>query len=225
MDAPPPSGDSGFSTGRLPLASSTERNPFASASAMEIAVEPHGPGARSPDMSIESRTDLDMPSLALALRPPALTDATRMNALAASLPELDRYATYLYLLLCDHFRDSCAVAESGGSLLGFVTGYRKPAQPDTLFIWQVATSATARGKGVASALLEHVLARSSNAHVRYLETTVAADNQASRRLFAGLARRFDAPLHELQGYGEELFSTSHHAEPLLRIGAFPRRNS
>jgi L-2,4-diaminobutyric acid acetyltransferase len=139
------------------------------------------------------------------------------------VPELDRYATYLYLLLCDHFADSCAVAEHGEQIVGFVTSYRKPSQPDTLFVWQVASAPSVRGRGLAAALLDDVLSRPAQRAICYLETTVTADNHASRRLFAGLARRLDAPLRELPGYGAELFAMTHPAEPLLRLGAFPRR--
>jgi L-2,4-diaminobutyric acid acetyltransferase len=160
-----------------------------------------------------------------SIRPPTLTDAARIGLLAGSVPELDRYAVYLYLLLCDHFVDSCAIAEDQGRVVGFVTGYRKPSQQDTLFIWQIATAPSVRGRGVAAALLDDVLSRPAQREVRYLETTVTADNHASRRLFAGLARKLDAPLRELPGYGAELFVLSHQSEPLLRLGAFQRRKS
>ncbi|HEX5659944.1 MAG TPA: diaminobutyrate acetyltransferase [Polyangiales bacterium] len=174
-------------------------------------------------MSTRTSAPCRSPFRAPLLRTPVLRDAARISELASRLHELDRYAGYLYLLLCDHFRESCAIAEDGGELVGFVTGYRKPAQPDTLFIWQVGTAPSARGRGVAGALLEQVLRQQPD--VRYLETTVTADNQASRRLFAGLARRHGVPLCELTGYGAELFALSHQAEPLLRLGAFARRIS
>jgi L-2,4-diaminobutyric acid acetyltransferase len=172
-------------------------------------------------MSIESSAHCRSSSLAPSIRTPTLRDAARIAKLVSGLQELDRYAGYLYLLLCDHFADSCAIAEDGAEMVGFVTGYRKPAQPDTLFIWQVGTAVSARGRGVAAALLDHVLNRQHE--VCYLETTVTADNHASRRLFAGLARRLEVPLCELPGYGAELFPLSHQAEPLLRLGAFARR--
>lgn len=154
----------------------------------------------------------------LRLRTPTVEDAARICALAGSLPQLDRYAAYLYLLLCDHFADTCIVGESSAQILGFITGYRVPARSDTLFVWQVGIDRQMQGRGVASALLDALFARPESAPLRYLEATVSPDNHASRRLFTRFAERMQAPITELTGYCSALFPLPHPAEPLLRIG-------
>lgn len=145
--------------------------------------------------------------------------------MAQSLPSLDRYAAYLYLLLSDHFANTCVLAELEGLVVGFATGYRIPQREDTLFIWQVGTAPAAQGKGLATAMLLDLLERPENEGVCYLETTVSPDNQASRRMFSRLARRLAAALEERPGYSPALFPGEHEPEPLLRIGPISRRSS
>lgn len=173
-------------------------------------------------MDISLRTSqADHPHPQLRLRMPTVEDAAGICALAGSLPQLDRYAAYLYLLLCDHFADTCVVGETPEQLLGFITGYRVPARSDTLFVWQVGIDRQLQGRGVASALLDALFARPESATIRYLEATVSPDNHASRRLFTRFAERMQAPLMELTGYCAALFPVPHPAEPLLRIGPIP----
>ena len=159
------------------------------------------------------------------VRRPTLEDAPRIAVLAQSLPSLDRYAAYLYLLLSDHFATTCALAELEGLVVGFATGYRKPSFGDTLFVWQVGTAPAMHGKGIATHLLLDLLERPENQDIRYVETTVSPGNHASRRLFSGLAARLQAPLEELPGYAPVLFPGEHDPEPLLRIGPIARRSS
>lgn len=166
-------------------------------------------------------------STAVSCRPPKQSDASAIHALVAACKPLDLNSTYAYLLLCTHFAGTCAVAEQAGELLGFVSGYRKPADPATLFIWQVAVSPKARGRGLAKALLNEILARPECRRVTQLEATVSPTNKPSRNLFESLAREQQAacswtPLFNAAHFGNEL----HEEEQLLRISPLrgPARN-
>lgn len=157
------------------------------------------------------------------LRQPTQADGTAVWLLVEQLGSLDRNSTYAYLLLCRDFADTCILAEdpASGALLGFVMGYRLPARPDTVFVWQVAVSEQARGQGLASRLLDGLLLSDGCRGVRYLESTVTPSNEASRALFGALARRLDAELVESPGFPAEAFPTGdHEPEPRLRIGPF-----
>jgi L-2,4-diaminobutyric acid acetyltransferase len=153
-------------------------------------------------------------------RRPTLADGRRVWALVKAAGTLDLNSAYLYLLLCDHFADSCVLAELDGELVGFVTAYLPPGRNDTLFVWQVGVSPAARGRGVAKGLLTELLAREACREVRWIETTVSPSNTASRALFASLARRLGTELAERPYMGEALFPPGggHEAEPLLRLG-------
>lgn len=157
-----------------------------------------------------------------ALRQPHLADAAAIHRLISECPPLDLNSVYAYLLLCDHFRATCVVAESaGGSIDGFVSAYVPPTSPHVLFVWQVAVHSRARGHKLARAMLHHLLRRPGLAYLRHLETTVGPDNQASRRTFTGLAADLGAHVAEQPCFGRQLFGhADHDDEMLLKIGPF-----
>jgi L-2,4-diaminobutyric acid acetyltransferase len=153
--------------------------------------------------------------------PPRVGDATAIHTLIAGCRPLDLNSTYAYLLLCEHFADTCVRAEQDGETVGFVSAYRPPRQADTLFVWQVAVSARLRGQGVAGRMLRELLARPGVRDCRCLETTVSPSNGRSMRLFHALARELRAPVAEQVMFQEEDFgSERHESETLVRIGPF-----
>jgi L-2,4-diaminobutyric acid acetyltransferase len=157
----------------------------------------------------------------LHFRHPTIADGAAIWQLVIDAGTLDQNSSYLYLLLCRNFADSCAVAERDGKLVGFVTGFRSIEHPDVWFLWQIGVDPSARGQGLAGRLAHFVLDNLVPQGVRFLETTVTASNEASRALFAGIARRLNTELHESELFTTELFpGTDHEAEPLLRIGPF-----
>lgn len=157
----------------------------------------------------------------VAVRPPSAADAAAIWQLVGECRTLDRNSPYAYLLLCSDFSDTSVVATSGGGVVGFVGGYRPPRRPRTVFVWQIGVTPSARRTGLGAWMLEALLGRPGLADVRYLEATVTASNAASRRLFAGFARRRSAALSESEdgGFPSALFpQTDHEAEIRFRIG-------
>lgn len=129
---------------------------------------------------------------------------------------------YCNLLQCTHFADTCIVAEQGGHFVGWVSGYRPPDDPSTLFVWQVAVHEKARGTGLARKMLLALLERPATNIVHYIKTTVTADNDASRALFRSIARQRRAPLEEETGFEREKhFCGRHDSERLIVIGPIP----
>ena len=135
----------------------------------------------------------------IAFRKPEPNDGAAVWELVSSCHPLDENSMYCNLIQCDHFRDTCIVAERDGRMLGWVSGYRLPYDPETLFVWQVAVSEEARGEGLARRMLQALLARKDCEGVTRLQTTITRDNAASWALFRSLARthdgRFDAQAH------------------------------
>ena len=155
----------------------------------------------------------------IEIRRPIATDGHHINQLIKSIPELDDNSTYCNLLQCSHFSDTSAIAVTDEEVLGFISGYAKPEQPDTLFVWQVAVGDTARGQGLASKLLKDILKRARTAPFRYIETTITEDNAASWGLFKSIARTFDAPLERSLMFDRiQHFCDEHDSELLARIG-------
>src|SRR3546814_263259 len=81
-------------------------------------------------------------------RMPHKTDASGIHRLISECPPLDLNSVYTYLLLSEHFSRACIVAGRGDTLDGFVSAYLPPERPGTLFVWQVAVHARARGQGL-----------------------------------------------------------------------------
>lgn len=155
----------------------------------------------------------------LLFRTPDLADGVAITQLIKDCPPLDQNSTYVYLLLCSHFSQSCIVVQHQDQLVGFISAYLHPEKKDTLFVWQVAVHDSMRGQGLAQRMLDQLLSRPSLQHTRYVETTVDPDNLASRRLFESLAERHHTAINEYDFFEAEHFIEP-QVEPLLRIGPF-----
>lgn len=155
------------------------------------------------------------------LRPPNVSDGPAVHALIRSCPPLDENSAYCNLLQCTHFSDTCVAAFRGGELVGWLSGYRPPADPETIFVWQVAVGPSARGQGLGDRLMEELLSRPACRGVRWLKTTITADNKASWALFGRFAERRGAPTAREPWLLEGGHLPAGHAtEHLFTIGPF-----
>ena len=131
----------------------------------------------------------------VSFRAPSMRDGAAIHALVKE-SGLDINSAYAYLAVMDHFRYTSLVAfdtrdDTGddGELLGMLLGYRVPARPDTLFVWQVAVAERARGKGLASHIITTLVQRNSG--INYVEATVTPSNVPSVALFSGLGKHLN----------------------------------
>lgn len=159
------------------------------------------------------------------LRPPVADDAPALHRLVAACPPLDPNSLYCNLLHCTHFANTSVAARAGsdqggeGRLIGFISAYIPPRQPDVLFVWQVAVAAEARGQGLAARMLDSLLERPECAEVRYVDTTITPGNQASWALFESwAARRGVSVSRSLHFECNRHFDGRHDDEYLARIG-------
>jgi L-2,4-diaminobutyric acid acetyltransferase len=94
-------------------------------------------------------------------------------------------------------------------------------------VWQVAVDASQRGKGLAGALLEELFTKLVGEGVRYLETTITPDNEASIRLFSSFAKRWKTDLESAELFSVNDFPDdgegAHEPEDLYRIGPLARQ--
>lgn len=157
----------------------------------------------------------------IALRSPTLEDGMAVFRLIENCPPLDTNSSYCNLLQCSHFANTSVAAQLNDDVVGFISGYVIPGRVDTLFVWQVAVAEQARGVGLASRMLTHILARAVCADTRYLETSITQDNHASWALFKGLAKALSADLQSSEWMDKEShFAGQHSSETLVRIGPF-----
>lgn len=155
------------------------------------------------------------------LRRPETGDAGGVHKLINNCPPLDGNSLYCNLLQCTHFAQTSICAELEGEVVGFVSGYLLPERPNTLFIWQVAVAAEARGQGLARSMLYQLLRRDYCREVNFLETSVTPGNKASRALFKSMADVLQCDCEESVLFDRDRhFNGTHDSELLLRFGPF-----
>jgi L-2,4-diaminobutyric acid acetyltransferase len=152
------------------------------------------------------------------LRPPRAEDGVAIWDLVRDCRPLDENSMYCNLLQCDHFAETCVLAELDGDVVGWVSAYVMPNDPDTLFIWQVAVAETARGTGLGVLMLQSILGRDICRGVSRLQTTITSDNAASWALFRKFGRIQGSPLDVQPHYLQSLhFDDRHKTENLVTI--------
>lgn len=149
----------------------------------------------------------------IRFRAPEPADGKSIWALADQVG-LDLNSVYAYIMWADHHAHTSVVAELDGELMGFTIGFSIPAEPDTLFVWQIGVDDRARGRGIAGLMLDELVERTGASVV---EATVTPDNTASAALFRALGSRHGTVVDEQVAYPEELFPKGHPAEIRFRI--------
>ncbi len=157
------------------------------------------------------------------LRRPTDGDGYNLHQLVARCQPLDTNSVYCNLLQCSDFADTAIAAENAqGELVGFISGYRPPSRPDTLFVWQVAVDSSMRGQGLALRMLLALTERVAREHgVRYMETTISPDNAASQALFKRAFDKLGADCTTRTLFSRaKHFAGQHEDEVLYRAGPF-----
>ncbi|NJQ07328.1 diaminobutyrate acetyltransferase [Streptomyces lonarensis] len=157
----------------------------------------------------------------LKLDYPRLEDGAALWRIARDSRVLDLNSSYSYLLWCrDHSATSIVARDADGDPVGFITGYLRPQDQRTLFVWQVAVDHSQRGRGLAAAMLGTLVARTAEElGVEFVETTVTPDNAPSNRLFTSFADRHSAPMRSDVLLDADVFpDDGHEPEVLHRIG-------
>lgn len=169
---------------------------------------------------MDARSTTSDRAAGVVLRQPTVADASGMMSLVRNSPPLDINSAYAYLLLAAHFSATCRIAEDLFGLCGMVTGYRRPDQLDTLFVWQVAVAPRVRGQGIARQLVADV-----TRDAQWVEATVNPGNRPSEALFQRLAHERGELLTCTSLFTKEHFQRGgdnvHAEEVLYRIGPRP----
>lgn len=154
----------------------------------------------------------------IVYRPATPNDGREMWRFVNEAGVLELNQSYAYILICQHFGNTCLVAETDDKMVGFVLAYVPPRQPDTVFVWQIGVDRTVRGRGVGLHLLRHLLALDGCRNVHYLEASVTPSNKPSQNLFRAFARKWGVSCRKLPFFPSEFFPEPHEPEFLYRIG-------
>lgn len=157
----------------------------------------------------------------LNFRHPQLNDGYEIYQLIKSCPPLDLNSNYLYFLQAAHFSDTCVVVEQNEVIIGFLSAYYQPDQPQSLFVWQVAVAESARGCGLAKAMLLALLkAQPKDSTITAISCTISPSNKASQGFFSSFAKTHGlvlttSPFIKKTHFGDE----DHEAEELYTLKA------
>lgn len=154
----------------------------------------------------------------IVCRPATPTDGRDMWEFVRAAGALELNPSYAYILICQHFGNTCLVAEKDGRMVGFVLAYVPPRQPDTVFVWQIGVSREVRGRGVGHKLLRQLLALDGCRNVTFLEASITPSNKPSQNLFRAFARKNGVPCRKLPFFPAEFFPEEHEPEHLYRLG-------
>lgn len=152
------------------------------------------------------------------LRKPTVEDGSDVWELISACKPLDENSMYFNLIQCDHFADTCILAEREGRIVGWISGHIPPEKPDALFVWQVAVSPEARGLGLAGRMLRALFDRPELAEVTRIETTITRDNKPSWGLFRAFAKKRGGTLTHAPHFEKAAhFDGNHATEYLVNI--------
>lgn len=136
-----------------------------------------------------------------------------MWRIARDSQTLDLNSSYAYVLFARDFAATSRIALVDDVPAAFVIGYRRPADPSCLFIWQIAVDEAFRGLGLAGRMLHHLVDDDTTSpRTRTLQTTITDDNTASQQLFRSFARRWgSAPVVVRPLFESAHFTPAGHA--------------
>jgi L-2,4-diaminobutyric acid acetyltransferase len=172
---------------------------------------------------MNARNDLSLDDV--EFRHPLPGDGYSLNQLVAASPPLDTNSVYCNLLQCLHFSDTSVAAVRKGKLVGFISAYFPPNEPETLFVWQVVVAESQRGTGLAKRMLHWLANQPETEKAIGIATTITPDNRASWALFGGFARDCQViPQKTVLFQSGVHFAGLHPDEYLLRIAPLPNRS-
>jgi L-2,4-diaminobutyric acid acetyltransferase len=151
---------------------------------------------------------------------PNLSHAKDIISLVSSTPRLDQNSEYAYALWCSHFAEHSVVALRDESVIGFLTGFRSPRQPDTYFLWQTATKPRHGVAGLGVDMIDYAVHREIDNGATKIEASVDNENKPIRVLMKSLAKRLNGFVEEELLFPGSLLSDEaedHHDEMLMRI--------
>lgn len=158
------------------------------------------------------------PARRAEFRTPRPEDGFAVWELVKDTPGLDTNSPYSYVLWFRDFAECSLLATLNGEIIGFLTGYRRPEEPETYFVWQTAVSPRHGIPFLGVRLFEAAAERQRALGARYVEATVSADNKAIQMVLKQYARKRSAELTERVLFPAEWLGDGHHDEVLHRIG-------
>lgn len=151
-------------------------------------------------------------------RPPEPADATAAWELVANTPNLDDNSLYYYMIWFRDFADASLVATVDDAFIGFLTGYRRPDEPDVYFVWQEAVQPRHGIPDLGVKLFERAVEHQVATGAKFVEASVSAANKSIIMVLRKLAKKYSTEIEKSILFPADHFPGGHHDEILYRIG-------
>ncbi|MFE0229910.1 diaminobutyrate acetyltransferase [[Kitasatospora] papulosa] len=158
-------------------------------------------------------------------RTPHVEDAYTLWQMVDQTDALDNNSPYYYALWCRDFAATSLVATVENEVVGFLTGYFRPDEPDTYLVWQEAAKPRHGIPMLGVQIFERAADRAVEQGARFIEATVSADNKAIIMVLKKIAKRYSAEVNTRILFSSDLFPGEHHDEVLYRIGPLAPRTT
>lgn len=116
-------------------------------------------------------------------------DYRDVHRFVSRCPPLECYPEHVYKILFRYQGDSCFIARTGDTIVGFVTLLACRDRRDTFFLWQIGVVPAVRGKGIGRRILREAVRRVRRKGCRRIEVTIEPENQPSLKLFRSMGYR------------------------------------
>jgi len=143
----------------------------------------------------------------------SVNDYPEIHRLSGKIKGIVQHPEHLYKIMAVHFGRTFFVARESNHgfspVLGFMMGFVSQSIPGHLFVWQIAVSEEAHGRGIGSKLLDRTIkyARESKECVAVMATVETA-NTGSQRLFEKMGFHIDS--ERFMEPGQELINRNGH---------------
>lgn len=145
------------------------------------------------------------------LKNPTKDDAKIIFNLVKNSPPLDLNSLYSYAVIGEYFGKTSALALYDNDIIGFISAFKSLDKKNRLFVWQVVVDAKARGKKVATKMLDFIV--ENNPEIEKIETTINPSNTASFKLFESFAKSRGGELESESVFLDEgCFEGGHESE-------------
>ncbi|QUH05534.1 diaminobutyrate acetyltransferase [Saccharopolyspora erythraea] len=154
----------------------------------------------------------------VVFRTPEPKDGQAVWEMVSNDRQLDTNSPYYYTMWFRDFAHESLVATVRDEIVGFLTGYRRPDEPETYVVWQEAVRPRHGIPNLGVDIFEHAAAQQIADGAKYVEATVSANNKPIIWVLKKFAKAHAAEVETGVLFPSDYFPGEHHDEVLYRIG-------
>ncbi|GEM_PF-3598627 len=157
---------------------------------------------------------------AVEYRKASVEDAKEIHTIVKNTPGIDDNSLYYYSLWLKEFDQSNVVATQNNKIIAFLTAFRKPKDPETLFLWQLAAIPRHGVPDLGVRLAYHLIDYEIDNNLSGVEATIDLNNKSILYVMKKIEKKYNGKMLMEEYLSEDFLSGNdehHHSETLLKI--------